>query len=178
MHHLVFDVESLGVGGPSVAWGAVLFDATGEELLATGCCRHRDEWAALALAVDAPQEDLTWAEQHVNTTGCEIVEGRSIYDKFYLLWNAFRTQEVVGDHHLWADVPFPCETRFLSMLKRDDQPYPLLDVASVLYAAGMDPLGTYDRLPSELPRHNPINDARQSGRMLFEALVKIRQKEI
>jgi hypothetical protein len=42
-----------------------------------------------------------------------------------------------------------------------------------MLSAGMNPLATYDRTPSELPRHNPLADARQSARLLSEALARM-----
>ena len=44
---------------------------------------------------------------------------------------------------------------------------------TIMAAAGMDPLKTYDRLPSEEPRHNPETDARQSARLLLIALERL-----
>ena len=43
-----------------------------------------------------------------------------------------------------------------------------------MLCAGMDPMATYDRLPAELPRHDPLADARQSARLLVEALRRSR----
>jgi hypothetical protein len=48
-----------------------------------------------------------------------------------------------------------------------------MDIACQLYpilALGRDPLATNERLPDELPAHNPLCDARQSARLLIEAL--------
>jgi hypothetical protein len=39
-------------------------------------------------------------------------------------------------------------------------------------AVGMDPLGTNERLPNELPIHDPLADACQSARLLIQALNK------
>jgi hypothetical protein len=78
-------------------------------------------------------------------------------------------------------VPWPVEAHFLSECVADrpqerewQGPYPLLDVASVRLAAGLDPLATVDRLPSELPAHDPLADSRQSARLLVEALTLVR----
>jgi hypothetical protein len=49
-------------------------------------------------------------------------------------------------------------------------PYPLHDLASILLAHGRDPLAKNERLPEELPEHDPLNDARQSARLLHEVL--------
>jgi hypothetical protein len=78
---------------------------------------------------------------------------------------------------LAADCAWPVEARFLAACV-DDQPeqrawegpYPLIDIASVRLAAGLDPLATVERLPSEMPAHDPLADARQSARLLIEAL--------
>ena len=79
---------------------------------------------------------------------------------------------------LVADHPFPVETRFLDGLTRHGvaMPYPLIDVASVRLAAGFDPIGTEPRLRNEEPAHNPLADARQSARLLLEALAACRAK--
>ena len=78
---------------------------------------------------------------------------------------------------LVADCPWPVEARFLLACVEDawptrnwEGPYPLIDVASVRLAAGLDPLGQGDRLPGELPAHDPLADARQSARLYLEAL--------
>jgi hypothetical protein len=36
--------------------------------------------------------------------------------------------------------------------------------------SGRDPLATYERLPNELPAHDPMADARQSARLWLECL--------
>jgi hypothetical protein len=43
-----------------------------------------------------------------------------------------------------------------------------------MVAAGMDPMATYDRLPTE-PQHDPLGDARQSARLLMQALGRLRK---
>jgi hypothetical protein len=95
-------------------------------------------------------------------------------DEFWNDWTCWRLKGAV----LAADCPYPVESKFLlecvadSHLRQrtDGSPYPLLDVASVLVAAGKDPTAQYDRLPDEVPLHNPVADARQSARLLMEAL--------
>jgi hypothetical protein len=72
---------------------------------------------------------------------------------------------------------WPVEARFLAACVDDNPmthewsgPYPLHDLASVLMAAGRDPLAKNERLPGELPEHDPLADARQSARLLLAAL--------
>jgi hypothetical protein len=75
-----------------------------------------------------------------------------------------------------ADCAYPVETSFIDDCLADDAsreaqaPYPLLDVASVRLAVGLNPAATEKRLPNELPPHDPVADARQSARLLVEAL--------
>ncbi len=78
---------------------------------------------------------------------------------------------------LAADVPWPVEAQFLRecvLLEPEENkwkgPYPLIDIASILLAKGMDPLAEYPRLEGETPKHDPCCDARQSARLLIEAL--------
>jgi hypothetical protein len=48
-------------------------------------------------------------------------------------------------------------------------PFPLIDIASVRMTAGVGK-SVEERLEDELPVHNPLADARQSLRILREAL--------
>lgn len=92
-------------------------------------------------------------------------------DCFWAVYQDFKKQN--PDLELWTDCGWPVEANFLSACVADDPtsrnwggPYPLFDVANVLKAVGENPLGTFGRLPAELPAHNPCNDARQSARVL------------
>jgi len=74
-----------------------------------------------------------------------------------------------------ADCGSPCESGFLRECVKDDlenrqwsAPFPLHEVGTALFLLGMDPTATYDRRPNELPAHNPVNDARASGRIWLE----------
>lgn len=75
---------------------------------------------------------------------------------------------------------WPVEARFLNACIDDDRgarnwsgPYPMHEIASIMLSAGMDPMTTYDRLPCELPAHEPLADARLSARLLAQVLSKI-----
>jgi hypothetical protein len=71
---------------------------------------------------------------------------------------------------------WPVETNFVSACVAQCEsrkwagPYPFIDVTSVMAAAGMDAMKSYDRLPEELPAHSPLADARLSARLLQKAL--------
>ncbi len=67
---------------------------------------------------------------------------------------------------------WPVEARFLAACidedpdRASDGPYPLLEISTMMQAAGMDPMATYKRKPEELPAHDPRGDARLSARLL------------
>lgn len=78
---------------------------------------------------------------------------------------------------LAADCAWPVEARFLAACvdalpdeRRFAGPYPLMEISTWMMAAGQDPMKTHARLESELPQHNPLADARQSARLLMEAI--------
>lgn len=116
-----------------------------------------------------------WVEEHVlpalPTATHETVE--DVRRLFWAVWKLWRAEGAL----LAADVAWPVEANFLTTCiaegrgERDwDGPYPLIDIASVRLGVGLDPLAEVERLADELPVHNPLNDARQSARLLVEAL--------
>lgn len=159
--YLVFDVESCGLHGEGFAVGWAVVGPAGQ-LLANG------------IAVAPPPARLEWLEENVMPHLPAPTEAttRAIRDCFWTVWDHWRDRGA----RLAADVPWPVEARFLSDCIADDGgrewtgPYPLIDIASVRLAVGLDPLGEEARLPMELPKHNPLADARQSARLLIEAL--------
>lgn len=93
-------------------------------------------------------------------------------------WNVWMTWKKDGAL-MFAECAWPVEAKFLAMCvgvnypdSKWDGPYPLHDVASVMFAKDMDPMATYLREPNELPAHDPLADARQSARLLVTALSK------
>ena len=53
--------------------------------------------------------------------------------------------------------------------RNDHGPHPLIDVASIMLLADVDPLARFARSESEL-EHHPLGDARQSARLLVQCL--------
>lgn len=169
---MVFDVESVGLHGEGFAVGWVVIDRDGKEL---------DE-GLFACSPDLARGDdggRKWVSENVKINPDETVECDSPSDvrgEFWGYWGNWKARGAV----LAADCCWPVEARFLAACVDDqpatrgwDGPYPLHDVASVRLAAGLEPLATVERLPAELPQHDPLADARQSARLLIEALDRI-----
>jgi hypothetical protein len=174
---MIFDVESIGLHGEGFAVGYVVVDRTGrEEDAGLFHCDpdHATGRPAGRAWVAANVPDLAGPRGRAigNRPGHRTAP-RHVRDLFWAAWDGWKANGAA----LAADCPWPVEARFLIACIDDDPiarewrgPYPLIDVASVRLAAGLDPLGTADRLPDELPAHDPLRDARQSARLLIEAL--------
>ncbi len=173
--YLFFDVETRGLFGEAFAVGYVLTNDKGREVLSgIHCCPDFD---AKPNVNDDPDATETFLEQHVLPTlpYSDCFTTRGVRDKFRQVWRDALRLALKNNQELrlFSDVPYPCEAQFLLQCRHDEPSlvvYPLLDVASVLFARGMDPIGTYPRHDNEKPAHNPLNDARQSARMFFTAL--------
>ena len=92
------------------------------------------------------------------------------------MWTFWKSQGA----RLAADCNWPVEAKFLVHCVGEDPkarewegPYPFFDIGSILFAKGMDPLAKYPRIDGEECEHNPLHDARQSARLLLEALKKV-----
>lgn len=173
---MVFDVESIGLHGDGFAVGLVVIEG-GQEV---DSCFYRCQPSS----VSGRKESFDWVEANVipsldHQIACKFSNGlgicppREVRDLFWNRWMSWRGNGAI----LAADCPWPVESRFLRQCVLDDfpdrewlGPYPLIDIASVRFAAGLDPLGTTSRLEDELPVHHPLADARQSARLLLEAL--------
>jgi hypothetical protein len=165
---LVFDVESVGLHGEGFAVGWVVVDRDGNEV------GHGRESCRPELAAGS-EAGLEWVRQNIPLRQMVLGVGqvRDVRDAFWAAWTGWKARGAV----LAADCGWPVEARFLAACIDDDWvsrewhgPYPLHDIASVRLAAGLDPLATEPRLPSEFPVHDPLADARQSARLLIEAL--------
>lgn len=175
---LFLDVETNGLFGEAFAVGWVLTSADGFVL-------REGVHSCPYFAAEPDRKDSTplLTEDFLKnkvlpalpTPNCSTV--REVRDHFFDDWLCawHEAQDKKEELYIVADVPFPCETRFLNQVRQDDRRgylivYPLLDVASVLLAKGYDPTGVYPRRENELPAHNPLNDARQSGRIFHQVM--------
>lgn len=158
-----FDVESIGLYGAPFAVGwSVLQESSGREL-ASGCFAL-NYWKESTWFQDATRDTQKWLLANIPELP-KTHDSRALMEgDFAKSWKAWERKGAI----MVADCPFPVEAKFL--LRAGIGSYPLIDVASVRMAVGLDPLETCPRLPHELPAHNPLNDARQSGRLLLGAL--------
>lgn len=165
--YMVFDVESVGLYGVAYAVGWVVVNAQGQEL---DCGAVHTPYENLPGTPDA----FKWLEANTKPLESFCVEtSRKVRDVFWDAWMRWKVQGAI----LVADCPFPVESKFLTACVDDVPeerewlgPYPLLDVASCRMTAGLNPLGSEERLAGELPVHDPLADARQSARLFLEAL--------
>lgn len=168
MNILSFDAESNGLHGEAFAIGAVVVDRSGREVnsFAARCPVSADVDPWVAENILPALSDL----QPTHTTA------REMRDAFWAWLQAHKARCLVV-----ADCGWPVEAGLLSACVGDDPsrafagPYPLHEVATLLLAAGMDPLATYDELcpPCAWPKHDPRRDALQSAACAVAALNKI-----
>jgi hypothetical protein len=178
---MVFDVESVGLHGEGFAVGWVVVDSAGVE-------HEAGRFACHPMYAKGTKAGREWVKDNVpecpeTHTGAAASPPRAVRGAFWAAWLRWKARGAV----LAADVPWPVEARFLAACVDDvrpvvrggpvladsprewEGPYPLVDVASVRLAAGLDPIGTADRRENETPAHDPLADARQSARLLVEA---------
>ncbi len=192
---LAFDAESNDLHGPIFAIGGVLLSPSGET---------EEEFFARAPMEGIP---VPFVDRHVLPalagTRLTHADRRSMRDAFWAWLRA--AMECRDDLLIVADCRWPVEiatlhregltydtllvphgaAALLSACIGDDPearafqgPYPLHEVASFLYAAGYDPMGSYAEalLPSSLPRpHHPVWDALVSAHCARMALHTLRE---
>lgn len=165
-NYLVFDVESVGLHGEGFAFGYVVVNKSGQTIEEGMYACHSDYAAGTT-------SNRKWVKDNIGELPVNMSTPRQVRDAFWDIWMRWKEHNTA----MVADCAWPVEARFLIMCVGDDAsarewqgPYPLHDLASVLMAVGKDPLAITERLPSELPAHNPLNDARLSARQLTEAL--------
>lgn len=166
MKYFCFDAETNGLYGEVFAIAAVVVDEQGT-ILDQFCLKSEeqnvtDEWTrknCVPYLADIPE--------------CENRDKlRELFWAFYMQYKDCCT--------IVADVPYPVEAQLLrSCVEKYPEertfqgPFPLIDVASVLFAHGIDPL--VDRLEfagMKGKRHHPLDDALASVLCLIKALKK------
>ena len=170
MKFFVIDVESIGLHGEGFAVGGVLCTKTGyvwerDWEFRLACPPHA------ARGIDGSynhSEDRLWVAENIPAVPYTHFTPEAVRSEFWSLWLKAKAEGAI----MVADCGWPVEAGFLAQCIKDapsralEGPYPLHELASYLAAAGFDPLKTYDRLDDELPKHDPLCDARQSERLL------------
>lgn len=172
MYYFSFDVESNDLFGDPIAVGWTISDKEGNEVESEGYrLNFRDYTPTPWVKENVQPSILNLAVINKNSSYVDT----SLLIPFWESWIKWKQKGAL----LVADVAWPVEANFLLTgikFNRDwysNPPYPMIDVSSVLFAAGLNPVGTYDRLENEFPLHNPICDARQSVRILCRTLKAI-----
>lgn len=165
---MVFDVESIGLHGEGWTVGFVVVDATGLPF-GTG------KYACLPSMAAGSEEGRIWVAANCPPMLTNCSTTHEVRRRFWQDWLVWKERGAV----LVADCQWPVEARFLIACIDDapdergwSGPYPMHELASFMLAAGMDPMKEYERLPDE-PKHDPLGDARQSARLLVQALARL-----
>jgi len=163
---MFFDVESIGLHGEGFAVGWAVVDAAGEPL-------KTQRWSCPPNAASGAATDRAWVEANVPSFAATHENPRALRAAFWASWLSWHEQGA----WLVADCPWPVEARFLSACV-DDQgavahwqgPYPLLDVSTLVMAAGCDPRTAMERLSeAERPTHDPLADVHHAIRRWRES---------
>ena len=171
----VFDVESIGLHGEGFAVAGGLYSSTGEAI-------REFAYHCSPSEADGLPDDREWVAKNVTLHSSSIEQANPflVRERF---WNDWVHAKTAFKAAMFVECGWPVEAAFLEACIKDhpetrnwDGPYPMHEIASVLLAAGMDPMATYERQPSEMPAHEPLADARQSARLLATALQKISQQ--
>lgn len=167
----VFDVESVGLHGEGFAVGGGIY-------LENGAVQWGFRMACPSSECIGTDDDRKWVAENVPMLDITHRSPVQLRSAFWELWLKAKSEGAVAA----VECGWPVEANFLRSCITDDPsrkwdgPYPLHEISSYMVAAGMDPMGKYERTPSELPVHDPSADARQSARLLSEAISKIKIK--
>lgn len=165
MAALFIDAETNGLYGTFLSVAAIALDDNGEETDAFyGTLRNPEKYVT-----------SEWVRENVLPYLGDAVRADDYYDSekelveaFYSFYLQHRDSDVI------ADVPHPVESRlFISAAENDleerefQAPYPLMDLSSMLYAKGYDPLIERRSVVdcSDLRLHNSFDDVRMSIRI-------------
>jgi hypothetical protein len=175
----VFDCESVGLQGQTFAVAGGIYDINGTAIGGSEFIFACDPHPGMAVK-GREIEDTKWVEVNVTTREGAVLCNTpdEVRHRFWGLWKMAK----IGFPGIlmFVECGWPVEARFLiSCIEQDsisrnwEGPYPMHEIATLMLAAGMDPMATYDRLPEELPAHEPLADARLSARLLALAIAKL-----
>ena len=164
----VIDVESVGLHGEGFAVAGGVYLTNGSALWEFRLACPIDECAG-------DDDDRKWVKDNIPAIEETHRSPKAMRDEFWKQWMRAKRDGAV----MAADCQWPVEAGFVKACIADDParkwegPYPLHEIASYIAASGLDPMAKYPRTPSEMPMHDPLADARQSARLLSEALARM-----
>lgn len=173
----IIDVESIGLHGEAYAVaGGIYVDGVaipGSEFT----------YACDPSLADGVESDREWCRENIPEIQVTHASPEAVKNAFWTKWR--EAKESNPELQMAAECQWPVETNFLSgtiALDPEDRrwkgPYPIHDIATAMLSAGMDPMKDYQRLPNELPKHDPLADIRQSARLLSEALRLVNHQKV
>lgn len=151
------DAETNGLYGAFLSVAALVTDHRGQTIAAY----HKKA----AFAEDGCSD---WVREHVLPQLRQVPEAPGdLLEDFFSFYRTYGKEAMVI-----ADTPFPVEARLFAELARrhgmEWGPYPLLDLASMLHARGLDPLqDRREMAASQLPQHNALNDCIYAKEIYF-----------
>lgn len=163
MKRLIVDAETDGLYGRFLTVALLVTDEEGVEL---------DVFYG-GVAPHIQQVETEWVKEHVLPLlgDYEVFDSQeALFEAVWFFWNRYRDEV-----RCFADVPCPVEARlFRTMVEQDlsvrnfQAPFPLLDLASMLYARGYNPLIDRRTLVGMegVPLHNALLDARLTNAVL------------
>lgn len=177
---MFLDIESVGLHGEAFAFGYQVCVCRNNEIGPVAELAAHCNFESLDKSSASSPEDWQWVKDNVPA---QLERSPEFFTPLALrgfFWEYWQKERRVGTA-IVADVAWPVEANFLRQCVLDhpaerkwEGPYPLLDSATVLWAAGMDPLKLYPRQKGEEKQHDPLHDARQSARLFMEAVRKLK----
>lgn len=175
----IWDGESVGLHGKGYAVAGGIYDLKGAAV--REFAYHTDLRKEDGRLQARGEEDEVWCRHHVKIPPESIYKphGPLVIQALWGEWS--RAREEHPGILMMVECGWPVEARLLCrMIDQSpaerwwDGPYPLHEIATVMLCAGLDPMDKWERLPNELPEHNPQGDARLSARINAAAFAKIR----
>ncbi len=164
----VFDVESVGLHGEGFAVGYVVLDAE-FQVVESGM------FACDRTHARGSQSGHEWCAKNIPPLTITHTSARAVRTAFFERWLAWKETST-----LVAECGWPVEARFLAQCIDDHPgarewsgPYPMHELATLMFVAGMDPMATWARNDDEKPPHDPLADTRLSVRILKTVLEKL-----
>jgi hypothetical protein len=162
---MCFDVESIGLHGDAFAVGYVVVDK--DRIV------HDEQMFSCPRELcDGQISDLKWVNENIPPLEISHTTLIEMRNAFWEKWKYWKSKGAL----LVTDCGWPVESNFLSACIKDnldrawEGPLPMLDISSLLFMTGKDPIATRKRLSDELPIHNPLSDAKQSIRILLDLM--------